>query len=249
MQKNVVSQIALMVALLAGVAAVLMIFGSSMGLWEPITGFVASRTYNNVLGYIVVAVALVSLLVGFMIKTDTPKARGTGKSVVALFIGLGMLSPMLMGLIVEPVKYPPIHDITTNTETPPQFIFLTDSRIGAKNTLVYGGPEIAAQQLQAYPDIQPIMSELNTEAAFNKALDVAKAMGWAIVDQQPQTQRFEATARTPFFNFADDVVVVVTSVEQGSRIDLRSVSRIGRGDAGVNAKRIKEFSQRFVESL
>ncbi|GGP41977.1 DUF1499 domain-containing protein [Shewanella saliphila] len=249
MQKNVVSHIALVVALVAVIAAGVMVFGSSMGLWDPITGFVASRTYHNVLGYIVVAVALVSLVSGIMIKTDNPKARGTAKSVVALLLGIAMLSPMLKGLIIEPVRYPPIHDITTDTQSPPQFTFLTDSRIGAKNTLVYGGAEIAAQQLQAYPDIQPILSDLPAEAAFAKTLDVAKAMGWAIVDQQPKALRFEASARTPFFNFADDVVVVVASAEQGSRIDLRSVSRIGRGDAGVNAKRIKEFSQRFTESL
>ncbi|MDD8060188.1 MULTISPECIES: DUF1499 domain-containing protein [Shewanella] len=249
MQKNVVSHIALMVALVALIAAGMMVFGSSMGLWNPITGFVASRKYHNLLGYIVVAVALISLVSGIVVKTDSPKARGTVKSVVALLLGIAMLSPMLKGIIIEPVKYPPIHDITTDTQNPPQFEFLTDSRIGAKNTLVYGGADIATQQLQAYPYIQPIMTDLPADSAFVKALDVAKAMGWVIVDQQPQTQRFEATARTPFFNFADDVVVVVTSVELGSRIDLRSVSRIGRGDAGVNAKRIKEFSQRFAESL
>ncbi|GGQ14764.1 DUF1499 domain-containing protein [Shewanella litoralis] len=249
MQKNVVSHIALIVALVAVIAAGVMIFGSSMGLWDPITGFIASRKYHNVLGYIVVALALTSVVSGMMIKTDNPKARGTARSVVALLLGIAMLSPMLKGLIIEPVRYPPIHDITTDTQAPPQFVFLTDSRIGAKNTLVYGGADIAAQQLQAYPDIQPILSDLSAEVAFAKALDVAKVMGWVIVDQQPKTLRFEATARTPFFNFADDVVVVVASVEQGSRIDLRSVSRIGMGDAGVNAKRIQEFSQRFAEQL
>ncbi|MGI2170333.1 DUF1499 domain-containing protein [Shewanella sp. MF05960] len=247
MQKNVISHIALVVALVAVIAAGVMIFGSSMGLWDPITGFIASRKYHNVLGYIVVALALISLVSGMMIKTDSPKARGTAKSVVALVLGIAMLSPMLKGLIIEPVKYPPIHDITTNTDAPPQFVFLTDSRIGAKNTLVYGGAEIAAQQLKAFPYIKPIMSELSSDAAFKKALSIANEMDWIIVEQQPQTLRFEATARTPFFNFADDIVVVVTSSEQGSRIDLRSVSRIGIGDAGVNAKRIQEFSHKFTE--
>lgn len=249
MQKNVISTIALVVALVAVIAAGVMVFGSSMGLWDPITGFIASRKYHNVLGYMVVALALMSLVSGMMMKTDSPKTRGTAKSVVALLLGIAMLSPMLKGLIIEPVKYPPIHDITTDTQSPPQFEFLTDSRIGAKNTLVYGGADIAAQQLQAYPDIQPIQSNLPAEAAFAKALDAAKAMDWVIVDQQPKTLRFEATARTPFFNFADDIVVVVTRIELGSRIDLRSVSRIGIGDAGVNAKRIQEFSERFAESL
>jgi uncharacterized protein (DUF1499 family) len=101
--------------------------------------------------------------------------------------------------------------------------------------------------LQAFPNIQPIMSDLTVEAAYQKALTVAKIMGWTIVAQDPKALRFESTATTPFFNFADDVVILVSTLEQGSRIDLRSVSRIGIGDAGVNAKRIQEFSQRFSE--
>ncbi|WP_351088516.1 DUF1499 domain-containing protein [Shewanella sp. S1-49-MNA-CIBAN-0167] len=252
MQKDNLGKVALVVALVAVAIAALMVFGSSMGLWEPIVGFMASRNYHNLLGYVVVVIALVALVTGFSAKSSAKqdsgtKGKGVVKSTVALLLGLGILAPSIMALVIEPVKYPPIHDITTNTQTPPQFVFLTDSRMGARNTLVYGGADIAAQQLQAFPNIQPIMADLTVEAAYQKALSVAKTMGWTIVAQDPKALRFESTATTPFFNFADDVVVVVSTFEQGSRIDLRSVSRIGKGDAGVNAKRIQEFSQRFTE--
>ncbi len=63
--------------------------------------------------------------------------------------------------------------------------------------------------------------------------------------KDPERLCFEATARTPVFYFADDVVVVVTSREGGSRVDMRSVSRVGRSDQGVNAARIRAFQQQF----
>jgi uncharacterized protein (DUF1499 family) len=236
------------VALVAVGIAALMVFGSLLGLWEPIVGFMASRNYNNLLGYVVVVVSVLALVTSVTIKQDSSaKGKGILTSTIAILLGLAILSPRIMALVIEPVKYPPIHDITTNTQSPPQFEFLTDSRIGARNTLVYGGEDIAAQQRQAFPNIGPIASDLSVEAAYQKALTVAKTMGWTIVAQDPKALRFESTATTPFFNFADDVVILVSTLEQGSRIDLRSVSRIGIGDAGVNAKRIQEFSQRFSE--
>ncbi|CAM4465237.1 DUF1499 domain-containing protein [Shewanella livingstonensis] len=248
MQKRNIGNIALIVAIVAVAIAALMVFGSSLGLWDPIVGFMASRNYNNLLGYLVLVVAVLALGTSFTIKQDSSaKGKGILTSTIALLLGLAVLSPSIMALVIKPVKYPPIHDITTNTQSLPQFEFLTDSRIGAKNSLVYGGEEIATQQLQAFPNIQPIATDLSVEAAYQKALTVAKTMGWSIVAQDPKALRFESTATTPFFNFADDVVIVVSALEQGSRIDLRSVSRIGIGDAGVNAKRIQEFSQRFSE--
>lgn len=57
--------------------------------------------------------------------------------------------------------------------------------------------------------------------------------------------RFEATARTSVYRFADDIVVVVRPKDRVSRIDIRSVSRIGLGDRGVNATRIREFTEAF----
>ncbi|WP_413699466.1 DUF1499 domain-containing protein [Psychromonas sp. KJ10-10] len=70
-------------------------------------------------------------------------------------------------------------------------------------------------------------------------------MEWEIVAQDDNNLRFEASARTPLYRFVDDVVVVVTPEGNASRVDIRSVSRIGRGDRGVNANRIREFMKAF----
>jgi uncharacterized protein (DUF1499 family) len=124
----------------------------------------------------------------------------------------------------------PNHDISTDTANPPSFQVLDDTRAGASNTLGYAGPELAAAQAAAYPDIAPLATDLPADAAYLRALKIAEDMGWEIVAKDPERLCFEATARTPVFYFADDVVVVVTSREGGSRVDMRSVSRVGRSD-------------------
>ncbi|MDB4837762.1 DUF1499 domain-containing protein, partial [Marinomonas sp.] len=84
------------------------------------------------------------------------------------------------------------------------------------------------------------------EKAFLEALRVAEVMGWELVVEDMDAFRFEASARTPLYQFIDDVVVVVTATDTGSRVDIRSVSRIGRGDRGVNAARIRKFVKEFI---
>ena len=125
--------------------------------------------------------------------------------------------------------------ITTDTEKPPQF----------KRPLSYGGPQVAEQQRKAYPDIQPAVLAAGPEAAFARALAAAQAMGWDIVDAQPKEGRIEATATTFWFGFKDDVVVRITPLAAGSRIDVRSKSRVGRGDTGTNAQRVRAYLKRL----
>jgi uncharacterized protein (DUF1499 family) len=70
-------------------------------------------------------------------------------------------------------------------------------------------------------------------------------MGWEIVDSDPERGRIEATATTFWFGFKDDVVVRVRPASEGSRIDVRSVSRVGRSDVGTNAERIEEYLEKL----
>jgi uncharacterized protein (DUF1499 family) len=76
-------------------------------------------------------------------------------------------------------------------------------------------------------------------------MEVATALGWEIVAASEDDGRFEATDTTFWFGFKDDVVVRIRPEGDGSRIDLRSVSRVGVGDLGANAARIKRFVQRI----
>jgi len=97
----------------------------------------------------------------------------------------------------------------------------------------------------AYPDIAPLETDLAADDDYQRALTVAEDMGWEIVTIDAERHRFEATARTAVFYFADDVVIVVTPQDGGSRVDMRGVSRVGRSDQGVNAARIRTFQEKF----
>ncbi|MCB5161251.1 DUF1499 domain-containing protein [Marinomonas algarum] len=218
-----------------------MMFGARLGLWQPIVGFGLVRNYMNPIAYAVLGLGILGVIYYQVVKNH----RGLGKSLFTAVVGIALLAPTLYGTINPPVRVPPIHDITTNTTNPPLFQVLDESREGAKNTLVYGGPEVAAFQQQAYPDIAPIFSDTSPQAAFKEALRVAKEMGWDIVAEDQTALRFEASAKTSVYQFVDDVVVAVSSVEGKSRVDIRSVSRIGRSDRGVNAERIRTFIRLF----
>lgn len=144
---------------------------------------------------------------------------------------------------------PRIHDLTTDTENPPQFVAILPLRADAPNPAAYGGPEIARQQRQAYPDLGPLRLESPPAEVFASALAVAKDMGWDMVAEVPSEGRIEATATTFWFGFEDDVVVRIAPQEGGTRVDLRSVSRVGVGDLGVNAQRIRAFLAKLKEAV
>jgi uncharacterized protein (DUF1499 family) len=84
---------------------------------------------------------------------------------------------------------------------------------------------------------------------FQGAVAAARRMGWTVVATVPAEGRLEATASTPWFGFVDDVVVRVTPAPQGTRVDVRSVSRVGRSDLGANAKRIRKYIGALTREL
>jgi uncharacterized protein (DUF1499 family) len=77
--------------------------------------------------------------------------------------------------------------------------------------------------------------------AFERALAVARAQGWEIVAAVPAEGRIEATDTTRFFGFKDDIVIRVKAEGAGSRVDVRSLSRVGKSDVGKNASRIRAY--------
>ena len=87
-----------------------------------------------------------------------------------------------------------------------------------------------------------LSDELPPDRAFEPALSAAREMGWEIVDAASKDGRIEATDTTFWFGFKDDVVIRITPTPEGSRIDVRSLSRVGRSDVGTNAKRIWHIS-------
>lgn len=139
---------------------------------------------------------------------------------------------------------PMIHNVTTSPDNPPQFIVASSKRDSEANPLTYSA-ETAQIQRAAYPDLKTLESELSNKDAFNRALTVCEQMGWDVYFQDEAAGHIEAVATTRWFNFKDDIVIRVQARENGTEIDLRSVSRVGKGDLGANARRIKQFIALF----
>lgn len=149
-----------------------------------------------------------------------------------------------------------IHDITTDGADVPQFDFLAQNRRAYYNSLAYGGAETWRRQQEVYPDIVPLLvADANVRPVYQTALEAAHEIGWFVaVSQAPGGDRFnsgmfEAVDTTLVWGFRDDIVVRV--VRQGDlvRIDMRSVSRVGEGDMGVNAARIMAYFDLLRERL
>jgi uncharacterized protein (DUF1499 family) len=214
--------------------------GSRWGWWPFFTGFLLLRV--AVIGGI--ASAAISLAGSLM--------TGLGGKRRSLFIPVLGLAISLVVVILPLTWYatareaPRIHDITTDTEDPPRFVSVLPLREKAPNAASYGGPEIAAQQRAAYPDVKPLVLSAPPDLAFDRALAAAKSLGWRVVDTNRQEGRIEATDTTFWFGFKDDIVVRVRPEGSGSRIDIRSVSRVGVSDVGTNAARVRKFLKKLA---
>lgn len=233
--------IGIVLALIAAAGAVSAGLGYRFEIWSLGAAFMLLRwsAYGGI------SAAVLSLICAVWILRQ--------RSYGGLFLSLAGL---VLGVVVAAVPYnqlrtarsvPPIHDISTDLEQPPPFVEILALRAGAPNPSAYGGESVARQQREAYPDLGPALLNVAPAEAFNRSLAAARALGWEIVAAVPSEGRIEATDRTFWFGFMDDVVIRVRATDNGSRIDVRSVSRVGRSDVGTNARRVRRFLQR-VES-
>ncbi len=176
------------------------------------------------------------------------KVRGLGPAWAGVVLGL-LIAGNGFFWIQGARNAPRIHDITTDTQDPPLFEAVLPLRQKALNPVQYGGPAVARQQQEAYPDIQPLVVQQPPAKAWDACLKAAQAMGWEIVEAREAQGRLEATATTFWFGFKDDVVVRLLPLKDGSRVDVRSLSRVGLSDVGANAKRIREYLKKIRENF
>ncbi|HEU0204689.1 MAG TPA: DUF1499 domain-containing protein [Burkholderiaceae bacterium] len=199
-------------------------------------------------GVALAAVALLCSVIAAYITRPATGRRGFALSLAALLLSAVAIGYPVSGA-VKSSSVPRIHDITTDTQNPPQFVALAAARRAAPNGAGYGGEEVAAQQRQAYPDIAPLRFALPPDQLFAHVERIAREMGWEVVAAPAAEGRLEATATTPLYGFKDDVVIRITAAGSGSRLDMRSKSRLGVGDLGANAARIRAFVSRLQEAV
>ncbi|MDE2291222.1 MAG: DUF1499 domain-containing protein [Elusimicrobia bacterium] len=166
--------------------------------------------------------------------------RWTNAAVAAMAVG-ALAFAVPWELYAAARSHPPIHDVSTDTQDPPAFSAVLPLRQGAMNPADYGGPAVAAQQKAAYPDLAPLTTPLPAPTVFLACMQAVHALGWKVDGGDAAAGRIEATDATSWFGFKDDVVVRVAEKGGLTVVDVRSVSRVGVGDAGTNARRIRDF--------
>ena len=191
------------------------------------------------LGLFVVAALLAGIGALFSV-VSLLRRRGGLVAAIAAAAGVAAFA-VPMASVVTGRAVPPINDITTDPANPPVYVMITAAMRGADAVPLSYDPSFAAQQTAAYPEVKPLIVASPPEEVYPKMLAAAEAMGWAIVSSDPASGRIEATATVPWWGFKDDIVVVMRPDGAGTRVDVRSKSRVGKSDLGVNAARIQEY--------
>ena len=246
---KVIASLTFLIGGSVGLATLSAPLGIWLGLWEFGTGFTILRGVFPFTGWIGLGCLVIAIaLLGTAKKLGTDNgitlfnlaAAGALASGIAWYIPSSLQAP-------EGVSYPPIHDVSTDLVDIPQYVAVMPLRADAPNTTVYGGsrnmtPERNAQlQQEGFPDLVPQFYAESTELIFARALIAVDNMGWELVAAVPESGRIEATATTFWFRFKDDVVIRLRDEDGRTRVDARSLSRVGGGDAGTNGKRLRKF--------
>lgn len=181
-------------------------------------------------------VSLLGLLITFTRRREA--RRGIGRALLAM--ALGALMFWAGGRLPVGASLPLLHDVTTDTQHPPEYVTVATLRNGgpaAAVDLAYPGEQLASQQRTAYPDIQPLVLSVSRDEAFARALAAVRRFGWTLVSVDGNAGRIEASVATRLFGAVDDVVVRVSAADGGSRVDVRSTAREPGGS--TNATRVR----------
>jgi uncharacterized protein (DUF1499 family) len=231
-----VALICLAVAIADGIAGLMAGIGYRLDMWTYRDG-IGALPYVFWLAFVTAIVALLAAIGGIV-------THRTGAIVVgALALVIAAVTAYIPWNLRQTVRsVPAIHDITTDFDNPPQFVRIAGIRKRTDHPVSYDGPEAAAMQRKAYADIGPLVFKAPKEKVFEASRQVIASMGLELIEAEPIQGRLEATDRSLLFGFEDDMVVrVVPAADGTTRVDVRSKSRVGRSDLGINANRVREF--------
>jgi uncharacterized protein (DUF1499 family) len=199
---------------------------ANLGVVPPIGGF-AMFALGGIVALVTGLVSLIGLARGRRLTLGGGLAAGAG----IVFLALATRSS----------GHPRINDFTTDLAEPPGFVFAATLEGNEGRDLSYP-PDFAAIQRECCADLRPGKLLVPPPVAYERALKVAQSMPtWRVTRGDAAALAIEAIATSRVFNFVDDVVIRVRPEGAGSRVDVRSKSRVGKGDVGANTARIRAF--------
>lgn len=155
----------------------------------------------------------------------------------ALFGALPLLP--LLWFLTKAISAPPHNDISTDPQDPPALIWAKQLR-SRQDLPVSEGP---LKGLADNPG--PLYTSALPEEVIGSAERLMQAKGWRTIRPPDGLQ---AVATSPWFGFEDDIALRLR-IGREVRVDLRSASRVGRSDLGVNRERVVDFMQELAREL
>lgn len=220
--------------------------GAGWGFWQYTSGLKGvTWAFFLALGAI-----LLGALFGWRARKslNPPPRKRRWVGMLAGLIYAGWVGAFLLAALTVPA----IHDISTDLADPPAFRTLNlradnlDAVPGVDDEDMKGmtpRQRWAVIHQKKYGDIRSVRINEPVPSVIAKAERLAEARGWEVALSLPEEGRLEATETSSLFRFKDDIVLRVrpTDTGEGSIVDMRSVSRVGVSDLGVNAKRVRSF--------
>lgn len=228
-----------------GVILLGILFGRS-GVLPPVRGLIVAAS-----GVVLAGIALV-LAVAAYIDIWRNGAVGMFKANIGFVVALALLGAPLWQ-VARAYSLPAINDISTDLADPPAFSRARTALV-ARHNHVPGESSLDTREKQrrAYADITAVTLEMGPEEAYDLVLETLKELKWQVVDQSAPSARsglgrVDAIDRTTLFKFSDDITIRIRPLANETRIDIRSVSRVGRHDLGANAARIRRFAETLTD--
>jgi uncharacterized protein (DUF1499 family) len=195
-------------------------------------------------GLVFAALGLITGLIALPMTIFSAKRRpARGRALMGTVFSLLILIPIVL-VLAKTHRYPLINDITTDPDHPPVFVMAVNLQPSPGRDMTYNPPTAAIQKAApAYADLAPLKIDGPPDEVFKKVQILAgEDPAWQVTRNDPQTHTLEGVATSRLFRFHDDFIIEVRpAAGSGSLVEMRSKSRDGTGDLGVNYHRIVRF--------
>ena len=209
------------------------------------------------------AVGAIALgVIGLVLAFIGHKHRA-GIVAVLVTAAAGMAAGGLYGRAMQREDLPPIHDVQTDWNLPVAFTEATlkerekagavkvrdDAMIGEDHGR-WSGMSFAEAQGKFFDDVKPLVLQAPEPQVTRAAAKAAERMGWTVTKTDPDSGVVEAVYRSAWYELVYDIAIrVMPETTGGSRVDVRSTSRVAGHDMGENAALVKQFLDEIVMAL
>ncbi|MCW2272752.1 hypothetical protein M2321_000315 [Rhodoblastus acidophilus] len=225
-----------------------------LALFVAVLTFSPTRTPSPGLGLLLFLIALViaaaALLTACaaMVSIWVNGRRGAKQIIVALLL-LTLFIPYPAWLAYSTGAPTLLADISTDYVDPPVFSAepaVEKARGWAPKPL---DPGRAQEQVAAYPDVKPVLLDLETDEAFNAAREAVTALGWTVLDEvrpggeaRPEG-RLEALTWSRALHIPIAVSIRIKPADEQTRVDMRVAMRYAPTDLGAGATLIGTLTE------